>query len=102
MELEVKNKSTVYIAEITVVNMVENEPHPETATHVLQPGESKNILVWIDHYLVVKEIGEVVLKKSDPESYTFSFIYLLENVPGEHGTRHKNKVVSIYFPYGNI
>lgn len=66
MELEVKNKSTVYVAEITVMNMVGNEPHPETETHVLKPGESKDILVWIDHYLVVKEIGELKLEEDLP------------------------------------
>lgn len=68
MEIEVKNISQLYVAEVTMWdNPLEGPPVPEDKSIELQPGESAEILVWKGHYPVIKEIGEVPHKEETPQ-----------------------------------
>lgn len=59
MEIEIINKSTGYIAEVTEVDHYIGTDPTEGTKHTLQPGESVTVTVWDTHYPVIKEIGEV-------------------------------------------
>lgn len=58
MKIRVENVSTNYTAEITEMDQ-NGETEPVAGRkHILKPGESKNITVWKERHLVVKEVDE--------------------------------------------
>ena len=71
MEIEIKNVSTNYVAEVTMMDQSGNPASGYDAI-VLKPGEYTTVTVWDGHWPAVKEIGEAKVEEpiSEEDSET--------------------------------
>lgn len=68
MEIEVKNVSEGYIAEVREVERHEGDnPDVVVERHALRPGESVRLFAWDTRDIIIKEKGEVQLEKAGKE-----------------------------------